>query len=102
MFTTSAQALESAIREDTISRNLVLLSTDYLLRGNKARAKRLLFLSTLRHGGMLDDLGDAERLELEELDAQGKHPFGHCDTCGAVCDSTGCTQNREHEIAIAG
>lgn len=24
-----------------------------------------------------------------------------CDTCGAPCDSTGCTRNRDHEPALA-
>lgn len=28
-------------------------------------------------------------------------PFGHCDTCGALCDSEGCTAYREHEVAIS-
>lgn len=28
--------------------------------------------------------------------------YGHCDTCGALCDEQGCTVNRDHVVAIPG
>lgn len=26
--------------------------------------------------------------------------YGHCDTCGAVCDASGCTVDNTHEVAL--
>jgi hypothetical protein len=27
--------------------------------------------------------------------------YGHCDTCGALCDASGCTADRTHVAALA-
>lgn len=36
-------------------------------------------------------------------DLSGKPlPYGRCDTCGAPCDSDGCTADRGHQVALTG
>lgn len=63
MFTTSTEALDSAVREDTISSNLLALSAEYVEKGKVVRAEELAKLAHRRHACMLDDFGDALRLE---------------------------------------
>lgn len=65
MFTTSEEALASAVREDIISANLVNLANGYLRDGKIERADKLAELSQRRYACMLDDFGDALRLEAE-------------------------------------
>lgn len=65
MFNTSNEALASAVREETISSNLVNLSNGYLRDGKIERSEKLMDLSKRRYGCMLDDFGDALRLESE-------------------------------------
>ncbi len=65
MFKTSEKALESAVREDIISHNLVHLAIGYERDGKHERAEELTTLSLRRYACMLDDFGDALRLEAE-------------------------------------
>ena len=65
MFTTSQEALDSAVREDQISENLLNLAKGYQRDGKLERAKKLEELAKRRFANMLDDFGDALRLEAE-------------------------------------
>lgn len=50
----------------------------------------------------LTSLNATERAELAiwEGAALADNPHGHCDTCGAPCDSEGCTRDRSDVAAL--
>lgn len=37
--------------------------------------------------------------DLEDEDVERNEPYGHCDTCGSLCDKNGCVGDRSHVIA---
>lgn len=65
MFATSQSALASAIREETISRNLYDLALGYDRDGKMGRARELAKLSSRRAENMRTAFGYALRLESE-------------------------------------
>lgn len=36
----------------------------------------------------------------DDDDDPSMSPYGRCDSCGALCDSQGCTIDRAHEASI--